>query len=116
MRRCTADPAQHWSPASDRRGATGGGAELAAGIGVGYGAAVAGNVGAIERFEFTVIGDPVNESARLSELAKRDPRRPLASQVAVAAANPDEAVHWETQDAEVLRGRSEATVVCAAIV
>lgn len=89
--------------------------ELTAGIGVGYGAAVAGNVGAIERFEFTVIGDPVNESARLSELAKRDPRRPLASQVAVAAANPDEAVHWETQEAEVLRGRSEATVVCAAI-
>lgn len=88
--------------------------ELAAGIGVGYGAAVAGNVGAIERFEFTVIGDPVNESARLSELAKRDSRRPLASQVAVAAANPREAAHWRTLDAEVLRGRSAPTVVCVA--
>ncbi len=88
--------------------------ELTAGIGVGYGRAVAGNVGAIERFEFTVIGDPVNESARLSELAKRDSRRPLASQVAVAAADPGEAAHWERMDAQVLRGRTEPTVVCAA--
>ncbi|GAB10213.1 adenylate cyclase [Gordonia araii NBRC 100433] len=88
--------------------------ELDAGIGVGFGPAVAGNVGAIERFEYTVIGDPVNESARLSELAKRDPRRPLASEVAVSAASPAEAAHWETLDAEVLRGRTEPTVVCAA--
>ena len=55
--------------------AAGGGAEISVHIGVGYGPVVAGNVGAIERFEYTVIGDPVNESARLSELAKRDPRR-----------------------------------------
>ncbi|QKT08564.1 HAMP domain-containing protein [Gordonia sp. X0973] len=89
--------------------------ELAAGIGVGYGPAVAGNVGAIERFEFTVIGDPVNESSRLSELAKRDPRRPLASQVAVRAAGPEEAAHWEELEAQVLRGRSEPTVVCGAL-
>ncbi|MFT4199704.1 adenylate/guanylate cyclase domain-containing protein [Gordonia sp. (in: high G+C Gram-positive bacteria)] len=88
--------------------------ELSAGIGVGYGPAVAGNVGAIERFEYTVIGDPVNESARLSELAKRDPRRPLASEVAVKAADPAEGAHWETLAAEVLRGRTEQTVVCAA--
>ena len=49
--------------------------ECPAGIGVAAGNAVAGNVGAKERFEYTVIGEPVNEAARLCELAK-DRTRP----------------------------------------
>src|SRR5690606_5783050 len=44
--------------------------ELQAGMGVAFGPVVAGNVGDERRFEFTVIGDPVNEAARLTELAK----------------------------------------------
>ncbi|GAB91121.1 adenylate/guanylate cyclase domain-containing protein [Gordonia rhizosphera] len=87
--------------------------DLSAGIGVGYGRVVAGNVGAIERFEYTVIGDPVNESARLSELAKRDPCRPLASGRAIDAAVGDAGV-WERQETTTLRGRAEETVVYAA--
>ncbi len=50
---------------------------LEAGIGVSAGEVVAGNVGAAERFEYTVIGDPVNEAARLTEVAKR-PQSPAA--------------------------------------
>ena len=57
--------------------------ELDAGIGVSAGPAVAGNIGAEQRFEYTVIGDPVNEAARLCELAKRRPERVLASLAAL---------------------------------
>ena len=53
--------------------------ECEAGIGVASGEAVAGNVGAKERFEYTVIGEPVNEAARLCELAKATPTHLLAS-------------------------------------
>lgn len=88
--------------------------ELSAGVGVSYGAVVAGNVGAIERFEYTVIGDPVNESARLSELAKRDPSSPLASGRAVEAADPAEARRWTQLETLSLRGRTAETVVYAA--
>ncbi|WP_026917530.1 adenylate/guanylate cyclase domain-containing protein [Gordonia shandongensis] len=86
-------------------------AELAAGIGVSYGPVVAGNIGAIQRFEFTVIGDPVNEGARLSEAAKDAPHLPFASGRAVAAADADEASRWRERTATVLRGRKEQTTI-----
>ena len=53
--------------------------DLTAGIGVSGGTALAGNVGAEQRFEYTVIGDPVNEAARLTELAKEEDGHVLAS-------------------------------------
>jgi len=70
---------------------------------------VAGNVGAAERFEYTVIGDPVHEAARLSELAKSTPERLLASAPAAEAASESERAHWELDDAVVLRGRDNPT-------
>lgn len=82
---------------------------LGFGIGVSCGPAVAGNVGAAERFEYTVIGDPVNEAARLTELAKRAPGRVLASGSAVGAAGEAEAGRWRDGDERTLRGRSEPT-------
>ena len=81
------------------------------GIGVSAGAAVAGNIGAAERFEYTVIGDPVNEASRLTELAKRDDGRVLASGAALELAQDGERRCWREGDRVELRGRSTETLV-----
>jgi adenylate cyclase len=83
--------------------------ELRAGIGVSSGSAVAGNVGAAERYEYTVIGDPINEAARLTELAKRRPAGVLASEAILASADPAEADRWRRDGEVTLRGRTEPT-------
>ena len=83
--------------------------ECDAGIGVAAGEAVAGNVGAKERFEYTVIGEPVNEAARLCELAKDKPHHLLASSDAVSNAGEDESAHWTLGEEVTLRGHDEPT-------
>jgi adenylate cyclase len=82
---------------------------LDAAIGVSCGTAVAGHIGAEERYEYTVIGDPVNEASRLCELAKHRPGRILASAAAVDHAGEPEASHWHIDGEVRLRGRSDPT-------
>lgn len=79
------------------------------GIGVSAGRAIAGHIGARARFEYTVIGDPVNEAARLTELAKLEEGHVLASAVAVSGAVDAEALCWEVGEIVELRGRTAPT-------
>jgi class 3 adenylate cyclase len=83
--------------------------EVDVGVGVACGRVWAGQVGAASRLEYTVIGDPVNEAARLTELAKEHPGRAVASESTVLAAPPEERAHWVRDADVVLRGRGEPT-------
>jgi len=79
------------------------------GIGVSAGKAIAGHIGSQQRLEYTVIGDPVNEAARLTDLAKFEPSRVLGSARAVYLASPEEAEHWDIGEGVELRGRGIET-------
>ncbi len=79
------------------------------GIGVSAGRAIAGHIGAQARFEYTVIGDPVNEAARLTELAKLEEGHVLASAIAVSGALDAEALCWDVGEIVELRGRTVPT-------
>lgn len=83
------------------------------GIGVSAGPVFAGNIGAENRFEYTVIGNAVNEAARLADLAKTSDRRILCSAAAIERADEAERNEWGECYSTVLRGRSQATQVSA---
>ncbi|MGB3708734.1 adenylate/guanylate cyclase domain-containing protein [Gordonia sp. (in: high G+C Gram-positive bacteria)] len=83
------------------------------GMAVSYGTVFAGNIGARTRYEYTVIGDSVNESARLSDRAKEGYSPVYATGIAVGHAGAEEASHWRRVDRVTLRGRPEPTEVFA---
>ncbi|WP_415975641.1 adenylate/guanylate cyclase domain-containing protein [Rhodococcus sp. 077-4] len=91
-------------------------ADVEIGIGVTYGPVIAGNIGAESRFEYTVIGDTVNQAARLTDLAKDDSTTDvLTSSIVLDHATADEKAHWETRETVTLRGRSAPTTLAAPV-
>ncbi|MGZ8178702.1 adenylate/guanylate cyclase domain-containing protein [Williamsia sp. SKLECPSW1] len=101
---------------------------LRVGIGVSSGRVFAGNIGAETRYEYTVIGDPVNECARLADVAKQSRSNVLASGAAVGSlvgaevdedgeetpiAQHDEYWEWTSIGHVTLRGRAAPTEVHA---
>ena len=85
------------------------GLKLSCGIGVAAGHVVAGHIGGSDRFEYTVIGDAVNQAARLTELAKDTPGRVLTSAATLREANEAEQARWTVLKSVELRGRKEMT-------
>jgi class 3 adenylate cyclase len=85
------------------------------GIGVSAGPVFAGNIGAENRYEYTVVGDAVNEAARLADRAKQSGGRVLCSGAALGLADAAERERWASAGAEVLRGRSGPTEMSAPV-
>ncbi|KWX67952.1 adenylate/guanylate cyclase domain-containing protein [Mycobacterium sp. NAZ190054] len=81
------------------------------GIGVAAGPVFAGNIGARNRYEYTVVGDAVNEAARLADHAKDFERRALCSAMALAQASVTEQACWAPCGETTLRGRAEVTAL-----
>lgn len=83
--------------------------DLGYGIGVAYGPVIAGHIGHAQRLEYTVIGDAVNEAARLTDLAKNEPSQVIASYYTVLRSYPSEAKYWGPGRKVELRGRGVPT-------
>lgn len=84
--------------------------ELDLGIGVAAGPVFAGQLGTSSRLEYTVIGDAVNEAARLTGSAKELPGRILVSDTVINGCSPAEREHWQTHEQIRLRGRNTHTL------
>jgi len=85
---------------------------LTVGIGINTGKVVAGNVGGAGRFEFSVIGDPVNVAARIESTTRQTGDTILISGRTLALLD-DESVQVEERPDVVLKGKSGAVSLFA---
>lgn len=92
------------------------GGELSIGIGLNSGRVVAGNVGGAGRFEFSVIGDPVNVAARVEAATRQTGDTVLVSEHTRALLSDRSAASLEERPAVPLKGKAEEVSLFAPVV
>ncbi|MCB1785367.1 MAG: HAMP domain-containing protein [Chromatiaceae bacterium] len=80
-------------------------------VGISSGPMLAGNLGSVERMQYTVVGDTVNVAARLCGIAP--PGGVLLPRAMMAPGHPGQREHYDDLGAAQLRGRREPVDVCA---
>lgn len=80
-------------------------------VGISSGPMLAGNLGSVERMQYTVVGDTVNIAARLCSMA--DPGGVLVTDTMLASDQPGRIEHYHRLGATELRGRAGNVEVLA---
>jgi class 3 adenylate cyclase len=89
------------------------GSDLEIGIGANSGEVIAGSVGGGSRYEFTVIGDPVNVASRVEEATKVTGDAVLVTEELRSRLRSSPDVDWCTRTDVALKGKAEPVTLYA---